>query len=234
MSTTPPMNRAGSLKTLADSPQGRDVAPLEVDGELFYDGQLDFEGIEEGDPCVGDEDVYMKQDHRGGNLDNRKLKIKQLRERILADRSFKGIAFTHPSAPRCVMCPMNTETRIELCRFRRDIGGSLTPPAAGAPSALERRSRSSTTLQPRCCPAPQSARAQPCTRTDPMPPWSASSGPAATTSKSQPCSSSSTGAAPPVPSVRLRSTPISALTTQLRPHPAGGGGRHSTGASTIA
>lgn len=96
------VKRASSLQALATIPPGREPVPLEVDGELYYDAPIDFEGIEEGDPCVGAEHVYMKQDHRGGNLENRKLKIRMLRERILADKSFAG-APKEVALPNCIV-----------------------------------------------------------------------------------------------------------------------------------
>lgn len=91
--STPRVNRAESLKAVArTSPQAQEpaapaAAPLEIDGDEYFDAGIDFEGIE--DPCVGDAEIYMHADHRGGTLENRKRKIKALRERILADKSFE-------------------------------------------------------------------------------------------------------------------------------------------------
>lgn len=85
--------RVESLTAVAQTSNGHmspSAPPLEIDGDAFFDAQLDFGGEDEDDPCFGDEEAYMKADHRGGSLENRKAKIKAMRERILRDKSFKG------------------------------------------------------------------------------------------------------------------------------------------------
>lgn len=87
----------------ATTPPGRVASPVEVDGDVYFDAPIDFEGIDDEDPCVGDTEVYLKQDHRGGTLEKRKEKIRLLRARVLADKSFAGERVETEEPPRPIL-----------------------------------------------------------------------------------------------------------------------------------